>query len=87
MGIQTVLLTGDNHASAEVIAKGLGMSGVFAEQTPQTKAKVISELRQGQQVIVMVGDGINDGPALAQADVSFAMSSGTDVACILQILL
>lgn len=80
MGIRTVLLTGDNHVSAEVIAKGLGMSGVFAEQTPQTKANVISELRQGKQVIAMVGDGINDAPALALADVSFAMSSGTDVA-------
>lgn len=79
-GIRTVLLTGDNRVSAEIVGRELGISHVLAGQTPQDKAQAISDLRQGSRVIAMVGDGINDAPALALADVSFAMSSGTDVA-------
>ncbi len=80
LGIRTVLLTGDNRSSAEMVGTGLGITQIIAEQTPQSKAQAILDLRQGNRVIAMVGDGINDAPALALADVSFAMSSGTDVA-------
>ena len=80
LGIRTVLLTGDNRVSAEMVGDALRLTKILAEQTPQSKAQAISDLRQGNRVIAMVGDGINDAPALALADVSFAMSSGTDVA-------
>lgn len=80
LGIRTVLLTGDNRVSAEMVGDALRITEILAEQTPQSKAQAISDLRQGNRVIAMVGDGINDAPALALADVSFAMSSGTDVA-------
>ena len=80
LGIRTVLLTGDNRVSAEMVGDALRITKILAEQTPQSKAQAISDLRQGNRVIAMVGDGINDAPALALADVSFAMSSGTDVA-------
>lgn len=78
--IQTLLLTGDNATSAERVAAALGIDKVLAEQTPETKATTVASLRQKDQVIAMVGDGVNDAPALAAADVSFAMSTGTDVA-------
>ncbi len=80
LGIATVLLTGDNQSSAANVAKQLGIEKVLAEQSPETKANAISALKQQQRLVAMVGDGINDAPALAVADVSFAMSSGTDVA-------
>ena len=79
-GIKTLLLTGDNSTSAARVAEMIGIDAVLAEQTPESKATSIAALRQKQAVIAMVGDGINDAPALAAADVSFAMSSGTDVA-------
>lgn len=79
-GIQTLLLTGDNNISAAHVAEMVGIDRVLAEQTPESKANSIASLRQKEAVIAMVGDGINDAPALASADVSFAMSSGTDVA-------
>lgn len=79
-GIQTSLLTGDNTDSAMRVAEMIGIDKVLAEQTPESKAASIASLRQQEAVIAMVGDGINDAPALAAADVSFAMSSGTDVA-------
>lgn len=78
--LNTVLLTGDNHSSAERVAKALGIEKVLAEQSPETKAGAVSSLKKQNRIIAMVGDGINDAPALAMADVSFAMSTGTDVA-------
>lgn len=78
--IQTLLLTGDNRMSAERVAQALGVDQILAEQTPESKAITIASLRQKDKVVAMVGDGINDAPALAAADVSFAMSTGTDVA-------
>ena len=78
--LQTVLLTGDNHRSAERVAGQLGIEKTLAEQSPETKATAVAALKKQGRTIAMVGDGINDAPALAMADVSFAMSSGTDVA-------
>jgi Cu+-exporting ATPase len=78
--LQTVLLTGDNHHSAERVAGQLGIEKTLAEQSPETKATAVAALKKQGRTIAMVGDGINDAPALAMADVSFAMSSGTDVA-------
>lgn len=79
-GIQTLLLTGDNSMSADRVASEIGIELVLAEQTPESKAASITSLNRKGAVIAMVGDGINDAPALAAANVSFAMSSGTDVA-------
>jgi len=78
--VKTLLLTGDNSTSAARVAEMIGIDKVLAEQTPESKASSIASLRNKDAVIAMVGDGINDAPALAAADVSFAMSSGTDVA-------
>ncbi len=78
--LDTVLLTGDNLRSAESVAGQLGIEKILAEQSPETKATTVAALRQQDRIIAMVGDGINDAPALAMADVSFAMSTGTDVA-------
>jgi Cu+-exporting ATPase len=78
--LHTVLLTGDNRRSAERVAGQLGIEKILAEQSPETKATAVAALRKQDRTVAMVGDGINDAPALAMADVSFAMSSGTDVA-------
>lgn len=80
LGIRVLLLTGDNPASAQRISRQLELDEVYAEQLPDTKASVVTGLRQRDRVVAMVGDGINDAPALAAADIGFAMSSGTDVA-------
>ncbi|MCB5187867.1 heavy metal translocating P-type ATPase [Methylobacillus caricis] len=80
LGVKTLLLTGDNPVSAQRVADQVGIDEVYAEQLPETKARVIMGLRQQGYVIAMVGDGVNDAPALASADIGFAMSSGTDVA-------
>ncbi|WP_212742599.1 heavy metal translocating P-type ATPase [Methylobacillus flagellatus] len=80
LGIHSVLLTGDNASSAAQVVNQTGISQVLAEQSPETKAEAITALKQDGSIVAMVGDGINDAPALALADVSFAMSSGTDVA-------
>ena len=79
-GIRTVLLTGDNWGSADAVAQQLGIGVVRAEVLPADKASVITQLKAGGAVVAMVGDGINDAPALAAAGVGIAMSTGTDVA-------
>ncbi len=79
-GIQTVLLTGDNRRAANAIGKDLGVGRVVSEVLPADKAQEISQLQSQGKVVAMVGDGVNDAPALALADVSFAMATGSDVA-------
>jgi Cu2+-exporting ATPase len=78
-GIRVTLLTGDRRAAADRIAARLGGVGVIAEVLPQDKDRVIAELQRSGQRVAMVGDGINDAPALVRADVGIAMGSGTDV--------
>jgi len=79
-GITTVLLTGDNRRAAAAVARELGIERVRAELGPEDKAREVAALRAGGAGVAMVGDGVNDAPALAAADVGFAMASGTDVA-------
>ena len=80
IGIKSVMLTGDNAITAQQVAKAIGIESVIAEVLPEQKSKVVAEMRAKGHVVAMVGDGINDTPALALADVGFAMSTGTDAA-------
>jgi P-type Cu+ transporter len=79
-GLRLVMLTGDNHATAQAVARGLPLDAIEAEVLPEGKAAVIARLRGEGRVVAMAGDGINDAPALAAADVGVAMGTGTDVA-------
>lgn len=80
MNIKTVMLTGDNAKTAEAIRKDLGIDGVFAELLPDDKTRIIKEMQGSGEKVAMIGDGINDAPALAAADVGIAIGAGKDIA-------
>ena len=79
-GVAVVMLTGDNWTTARAVAKRLGIGEIEAEILPEDKSKVVTRLREAGRIVAMAGDGVNDAPALAAADVGIAMGTGTDVA-------
>src|SRR5207237_6032488 len=80
MGIRTIMITGDNPLTAAAIAREAGVDDFLAQATPETKMKLIREQQAGGRLVAMTGDGTNDAPALAQADVGVAMNTGTQAA-------